>query len=226
MKLLNKLFIKLGFIPVEENKELLKKMISQVEEISKLKHELKKTKVDRETWYKASVETNTKNNNLSTENTELKAQIKELELSVLNQIARTHTAENYAKSIKRKNNVLLTKQGKWKGIIAQLEADKHNLEVKLNHSNYQQDKVLDELNLLKQELEDLGIYEPNNITELQAENQKLKKQNSLMAQLQIIHSNLIDTYKYGFAFSYLDSLKPRTVVELTKQDLKNGSTSN
>lgn len=224
MKMLNKLFSKLGFVPEEENRDLLNKMLLQAEGISKLKYELQKTKAEKETWYKTNLETNTENNNLRIEIAELKNFKKTSKDLTVDALSKVQQSNKIAKELKRKNSVLLNKQAKWKGIITQLEADKHNLQVQLDNC-LSNTKWKDEYDLLIKELESLGIEEPNDITELQAENQKLKKQNSLMARLQILQSNLIDTYKYGFAFSYLDSLKPRTVVELKKKDLQNGNSN-
>lgn len=204
MKLINRVFYKLGFVRIENNKELLKKVIDKAEEISKLKHMLSENLADMES-YRVEV-------------LQLKNEKENLQSDLLQQTAKTNKAVKLQKELKRKNNALLSKQGKWKTKITNLEADKHNLTVQLEHA-IANNKWKEQFDLLIQELEQLGVKEPSDISELQAENRKLKKQNSLMVQLQILHTNLLNYRQYGTTVSYLNSIRPRTVIELIPEGL-------
>lgn len=204
MKLINRLFYKLGFVRIEDNKELLKKLITKSEEINKLKYQLDRTISDKEA--------------LRIEILSLKVEKQNLQSDLIHQIDKAIKAEKLQKELKRKNNALLSKQGKWKTKITNLEANKHNLTVQLEYA-VTNNKWKKQFDLLIQELEQLGIKEPSDISELQAENRKLKKQNSFMAQLQIVHTNLLNYHKYGTTASYLNSIRPRTVIELTPEKL-------
>lgn len=204
MKLINRLFYKLGFVRIEDNKELLTKLLTKSEEVSELKHLLSENFADLESH--------------RIEILQLKSEKQDLQSDLIHQSSKTIKAEKLQKELKRKNNTLLSKQGKWKTKITNLEVDKHNLTVQLEHA-LANSKWKEQFDLLIQELEQLGIKEPSDISELQAENHKLKKQNSLMAQLQILHTNLLNYRQYGTTASYLNSIRPRTVIELTSEEL-------
>lgn len=204
MKLINRLFYKLGFVRIEDNKELLTKLLTKSEEVSELKYLLSENFADLESH--------------RIEILQLKSEKQDLQSGLIHQSSKTIKAERLQRELKRKNNALLSKQGKWKTKITNLEADKHNLSVQLEHA-VANNKWKEQFDLLIQELEQLGIKEASDISELQAENRKLKKQNSLMAQLQILHTNLLNYRQYGTTASYLNSIRPRTVIELTPEEL-------
>ena len=203
MKLINRLFYKLGFVRIEDNKELLTKLLTKSEEVSELKHLLSENLADLESH--------------RIEILQLKSEKQDLQSDLIHQSSKTIKAEKLQKELQRKNNVLLSKQGKWKTKITNLEADKHNLTVQLEHA-VTNNKWKEQFDLLIQELEQLGIKESSDISELQAENRKLKKQNSLMAQLQIVHTNLLNYRQYGTTASYLNSIRPYRVIELTPKE--------
>ena len=48
MKLINRLFYKLGFVRIEDNKELLKKLLTKTEKVNELKHILTNNLADLE----------------------------------------------------------------------------------------------------------------------------------------------------------------------------------
>lgn len=60
------------------------------------------------------------------------------------------------------------------------------------------------------------------IKALEETNQKLQRTVDYQASYQIILHNYIDRIKFGFPFAYMESLKPRQIVEVTPKDLKSG----
>lgn len=93
---------------------------------------------------------------------------------------------------------------------------------KLASENKHQDKLIKRL----QQKERALLRKQGNFKEkiqaLEKTNQKLQRTVDYQASYQIILHNYIDRIKFGFPFAYMESLKPRQIVEVTPKDLKSG----
>lgn len=123
--------------------------------------------------------------------------------------------ERKLKEQKRKNSRLLDKQKKLKEQIVNLQAELHNSTVQKGFVESRVKILSEDLNLLRSELEGLGIKEPEDITKLQARVRELEKTLDLKVKYQMLLDAMLNARMYGFEFAYIESLKPRTVEVLS-----------
>lgn len=115
----------------------------------------------------------------------------------------------------KKNSRLLTKQKKLKEQIVNLQAELHNSIVQKGFVKSRVKILSEDLNLLRSELEGLGIKEPEDITKLQARVRELEKTLDLKVKYQMLLDAMLNARMYGFDFAYIESLKPRSVEVLS-----------
>lgn len=155
---------------------------------------------------------------------ELQVHLKEDQITAIHKYEQqkrfTDKWQKIAKLQAKKTNKLLVKQKRLKERIVNLEAEVHNTSIQLDSKTASYLKIAEELQLLRDELKELGVHEPKDITELQAELRKVKHEFELKVRYQLLLETLLDNYMYGFSFAYIESLKPRRIDVLTSSKIK------
>lgn len=153
---------------------------------------------------------------------------KEYDEAINDLISMRHTLDEIKRTVRKKNETsdkLVQKLQK-----ANEELTNENLSLKviqtesftLAADNKHQDKLIKRLQQKERALLRKQGKFKEKIKALEETNQKLQRTVDYQASYQIILHNYIDRIKFGFPFAYMESLKPRQIVEVTPKNLKSG----